>query len=672
MRHVPKIASVLALAVPLVPSAAQTRGPTIEALVVHANASPPRVEFTLSWANGWRNERNHDAAWVVLRGPDASRAPLRLGTGHDAWGDGVAAVVRASDDALGVFVAPAGPHRGDVRWRVSLGLQEAPPDAVHAWAVGMVFVPAGAFDVGDDDPLVARFGAFRPLRVASEAALDVGEQAGGLWYEGDRSGYRGDRQGPVPAAFPKGTRAFYVMKHELTQGEYAAFVDALPAAWQRARAPLDLQGEETETCSIAEVDGHWRAATPARPCNFVSWDDTCALFDWLALRPMTEFEFEKAARGPQRPVSGDYPWGTAMTEGLARKVERTRDLTRADVAAERALADATRHELGASHYWVMDLAGSVWERVVSAGQPAGRAFTGSHGDGVLDEQGCATNADWPHTAGNGEEAPGVGYRGGAEYFVPSRPNDPTNPYSPVAVRTYGGWGGAQRYKTYSARACRTAAAGDAARVLPVDEAKALAAELLQRRERDQAMRTRDIDGLPAAERHQAFDEWSRVDGENTARMIEVVRTFGWPTYAMVGKAASDAAFLLVQHADHEPAFQAECLPLLQAAAARGEAAKQSLAYLTDRVRVKQRRPQLYATQYLSANRADGSADVDASGRVRYVAPVVEDTDRLDARRAAMGLGAWAGYEGRMAELQKRAPWPTPQAWDGRLPVADRR
>ena len=34
----------------------------------------------------------------------------------------------------------------------------------------------------------------------------------------------------------------------------------------------------------------------------------------------------------------------------------------------------------------------------------------------------------------------------------------TNPYSPVAVRTFGAWDGASRYKTYSARACRTAPA----------------------------------------------------------------------------------------------------------------------------------------------------------------------------------------------------------------------
>ena len=64
---------------------------------------------------------------------------------------------------------------------------------------------------------------------------------------------------------------------------------------------------------------------------------------------------------------------------------------------------------------VTEGSGGIWERVVSAGQPQGRAVRGTHGDGVLDAKGMATNADWPRTSG--EEAPGMGFRGGAEYFA---------------------------------------------------------------------------------------------------------------------------------------------------------------------------------------------------------------------------------------------------------------
>ncbi|MCK5942338.1 MAG: hypothetical protein KAI24_10245, partial [Planctomycetes bacterium] len=137
-------------------------------------------------------------------------------------------------------------------------------------------------------------------------------------------------------------------------------------------------------------------------------------------------------------------------------VAATRDLRHATSAAEAQLSDATRPVHGASFYWVMDLSGSVWERVVSAGHPLGRAFAGTHGDGALSPAGAATNADWPKT--DGADAPGMGYRGGAEYFKEPETPKSTNPHSPVAFRTYAAWGGAKRYKTYSARACRTAPA----------------------------------------------------------------------------------------------------------------------------------------------------------------------------------------------------------------------
>jgi len=41
-------------------------------------------------------------------------------------------------------------------------------------------------------------------------------------------------------------------------------------------------------------------------------------------------------------------------------------------ADESLLTDSTRDVIGASYYWVMDLAGSVWERVITFGHPAVR------------------------------------------------------------------------------------------------------------------------------------------------------------------------------------------------------------------------------------------------------------------------------------------------------------
>ena len=102
--------------------------------------------------------------------------------------------------------------------------------------------------------------------------------------------------------------------------------------------------------------------------------------------------------------------------------------------------------------WVMDLAGSVWERVVTIGDPVGRAFKGTHGDGRLSNYGFATNQDWPK--GNLETG-GYGYRGGGFYEYIIQMSD-YNPYSPIAYRPYGSWSGGDRSKAYSNRYARTA------------------------------------------------------------------------------------------------------------------------------------------------------------------------------------------------------------------------
>ena len=205
------------------------------------------------------------------------------------------------------------------------------------------------------------------------------------------------------------------------------------------------------------------------------------------------------------------------------------------------------------------------------------------------------------------------------------------------------------------------------------QAEALAAELLERRERDQEGRRAIERNLSDEERREVIDRVGAVDRANTRRMQDIVSRYGWPKAAVIGKRAASAAFLLVQHADRAPAFQAYCLPLLEQAVAAGEASASGFAYLTDRVRVKQNRPQLYGTQYHAARGQDGDRIKTDGGEFTYLPPIVENPDELDARRKAAGLGPWIEYERTMARLQNREPHAAPRAWDGKLPVeAERR
>lgn len=430
----------------------------------------------LTWKNAWRNARNYDAAWLFVKlrvEPNGlwNHARLRAVVADSATPSLTCSV---SADRIGAFCAPAAPYRGiaSARVRVELDMTGV-PERVRTSAqlegkvfgIEMVYIPEGPFSIGDPDVKSTEYAAFYKsdakgghagtLRLTSEAELRVAPEAGALYYKTRYAQYEGDRTGPIPAEFPKGTRAFYVMKYELLQGQYAEFLNSIEMHFAYSRAIHGGPGYSELRGSIRLERFTYVAERPNRPANWVSWDDGTAFADWAGLRPMTELEFTKAARGPVDPVAADYPWGTNSKARLRRRMQPDDELAQTGDADESRLTDSTRDVLGASYYWVMDLAGSVWEKVVTIGHPKGRAFRGSHGDGELSPYGIATNADWP--AGD-HEAGGYGYRGGG-YYQRGMPDGDFNPYSPVEWRRYGSWGGAPRSIAYGFRAARTADAG---------------------------------------------------------------------------------------------------------------------------------------------------------------------------------------------------------------------
>jgi len=123
---------------------------------------------------------------------------------------------------------------------------------------------------------------------------------------------------------------------------------------------------------------------------------------------------------------------------------------------------------------------------------------------------------------------------------------------------------------------------------------------------------------------------TEVDHANTSWLKEVVAHDGWPTNSQAGKEAAFNAWLLVQHADADPAFQLKALRLMEPLVAKGEVEKQNYALLFDRVTLKTAGKQRYGTQ---ATCAAG----------KRIPQPVEDMAGLDSRRAAMGLQPIADY-----------------------------
>ena len=122
-----------------------------------------------------------------------------------------------------------------------------------------------------------------------------------------------------------------------------------------------------------------------------------------------------------------------------------------------------------------------------------------------------------------------------------------------------------------------------------------------------------------------------VDKRNTKRMKEIIAKYGWPGQTLVGRKAAQGAWLLVQHADLDSAFQKQALVLIEAAAKKNEVTPANVAYLVDRVATAEKRKQLYGTQF---------------GPDLKPLPI-EDEAHVDARRAAIGLEPMADYAEQM-------------------------
>ena len=137
----------------------------------------------------------------------------------------------------------------------------------------------------------------------------------------------------------------------------------------------------------------------------------------------------------------------------------------------------------------------------------------------------------------------------------------------------------------------------------------------------------------AAEDQQARQStnWdSNIDIQHANQLKEIIQQIGWPTISKVGAQASFNAWLIIQHDDHDPDFQKQCLDLIKQLPTN-EVNQILIPYLEDRIRANTNRPQLYGTQI----------QVDQNGNIEPYS--IEDMDNLDARRATFNLGPFLEY-----------------------------
>jgi hypothetical protein len=116
---------------------------------------------------------------------------------------------------------------------------------------------------------------------------------------------------------------------------------------------------------------------------------------------------------------------------------------------------------------------------------------------------------------------------------------------------------------------------------------------------------------------------------------------GWPTVDHVGREASQAAWLIAQHAISRPQVMLDAMSKMTLAMRKGEDLRINLAHLEDRIAVFRGQCQTFGTQL----------DWNAKGEM---APAPMDHPPfVDDRRAEMGLEPVAERLARIREEMKR-------------------
>ncbi|MFK7973176.1 MAG: formylglycine-generating enzyme family protein [Bacteroidia bacterium] len=399
------------------------------------------ISVDVQWNNSWRLDgvsapNNWDAVWVFVKfrpcgaspqapwshgNLSATLADHTFGNLEPIRSDGSATGL--DPDLKGVLLrrTSAGLFTADPATRITLQVPNMLANtAYHVRVLGieMVYVSQSGFGIGG----IASNNAFSintvrgdatPDTITSEAAVTINTHSSGA-----------NQIVSLPAAFPKGYDAFHMMKYEISEGQYASFLNSLPPIAQFSRYPGNF-GTYRQRLNANGVNplSLYGSTREDRAQNYLSWNDIAAYLDWACLRPMTELEYEKACRGPEAVVTDEYAWGTINIFDL-QEITGPEDGTeipnllpanahysfnnlfggdggrgpvRCGIFA--LPTNATREQSGAGYYGAMELSGNVGEATVGVlgvtSTTGSVAFTGTYGDGQLSANGLANQAGWP-------------------------------------------------------------------------------------------------------------------------------------------------------------------------------------------------------------------------------------------------------------------------------------
>ena len=373
----------------------------VSVTAVNSTQGTAQVQFDLNWGNSWKDSINWDAAWVFMKYKNAAgewkHAKINP-TGYD-HGIGTSNIIQPTSDKMGAFIHMADYGQTNfsvdglqLQWNYGLdGVSNPANLELKVFAVEMVYIPIGSFSFCDGDNYKPKGLSYNYSVINQRISPQISVQEHDAWsYEnfsdtvrikGD-AGLDSDNDGIIDHPYyPTGYFPFYAFKYEMSDQQYADFLNCLSNTQQSA---LEVTSGSS---SLNFVDGKYYASSPNRAFSGeynVSKLMLVSYADWSGLRPLSVLEFSKALWGSKVPYVSNSP-GNYINEQSNK-----------DVGYAARIYNSTSYTNGGSGYFgIKDMMCSLTEPCISL---VSDGFSIQiHGDGQIDDLGNSDIQIWQNS-----------------------------------------------------------------------------------------------------------------------------------------------------------------------------------------------------------------------------------------------------------------------------------